>query len=137
MERGNTKHGPRLDDEMAHEMRGQLQGSPAGSRAEEWHEPEPPGEDQPDATAVPGGERPGGAPAPLTGEEVEARSRLGRYLPISVLPADRDALRQAAEQEEAPDDVLAELDRLPADRTFETVSQVWAALGHANEGQRW
>jgi len=137
MERGNTKHGPRLDEEMAQEVRGLVQGGPAGSRAEEWREPEPAGEDQPEATAIPDGERPGGAPAPLTGEEVEERSRLGRYIPLSALPGDRDSLRRAASEAEAPDEVLAELDRLPAGERYETVSQIWAALGYENESHRW
>jgi hypothetical protein len=137
MERGNTKHGPRLDEEMAHEVRAQLQGGAAGSRAEEWREPEPPGEDQPDATLIPDGERPGGAPEPLTGAQVEQRSQLGRYLPLSALPGDRDSLRRAAAERHAPDEVLAALEQLPAGREYETVSQVWQALGYDNESQRW
>jgi hypothetical protein len=137
MDRGSSKHSPRLDDEMAKEVEGHLDGSPAGSRAEQWHEPEPAGEDQPEATLVPEGPRPGGAPAPLTGEDVEARSELGRYLPRSVLPADRGRLRQAAAEQNAPDEVLDELAALPEGRQFQTVSEVWAALGHHNEEHRW
>jgi hypothetical protein len=137
MERGSSKHGPRLDDEMAREVRATVQGGVAGSRAEEWREPEPAGEDQPEATEVPAGDRRAGAPQGMTGEEVEQRSRLGRYLDLSALPADRDGLRRTAERNNAPDDVLDALGRLPADRTFETVSEVWAVLGHANETTRW
>jgi hypothetical protein len=137
MDRGNSKHGPRLDDEMAKEVEAHLEGSPAGSRAEQWHEPEPAGEDQPELSAVPEGARRGGAPAPLTAEEVEARSQLGRYLPRSVLPADRGRLRQAAEELNAPDQILDELAALPDGRQFQTVSEVWAALGHHNEEHRW
>lgn len=138
MDRGNSKHGPRLDDEMAKEVEGHLEGSPAGSRAEQWHEPEPAGEDQPEPTTVPEGARRGGAPAPLTAEEVEARSELGRYLPRSVLPADRGRLRQAAAELNAPDQILDQLAALPEDgRQFRTVSEVWAALGHHNEEHRW
>jgi Protein of unknown function (DUF2795) len=140
MERGNTKHGPRLDEEMAHEVQGHLQGRGAGGRAQEWREPEPPGEDQPNLSWIPGGsrnERAGGAPGDMTPDDVEARSELGRYLDLSAFPGDRESLRRAAEENQAPDMVLEHLDRLPADRTFETVSQVWGALGHANENQRW
>jgi hypothetical protein len=32
---------------------------------------------------------------------------------------------------------VAELRRLPPDREFATVSQIWAALGHHNEERRW
>jgi hypothetical protein len=138
MERGNSKHGPRVDEQMASEVRGQMQGNtPAGGRAEEWHEPEPAGEDQPDATLIPGGERVGGAPAGMTAEEVEQRSELGRFLPMSNWPADAARLRTAARERQAPDGVLALLDRLPEDRSYRTVAEVWAALGHANETRRW
>lgn len=136
MDRGNSKHGPRLDDEMAREVRGIVQGV-AGSRAEEWREPEPAGEDQPEVAEVPAGESRAGVPQGMTSEEVERRSELGRYLDLSALPADREALRRTAEKNNAPDEMLDALGRLPADRTFETVSEVWAALGHANETTRW
>ncbi len=136
MDRGSSKHGPRLDDEMAREVRGTVQGV-AGSRAEEWREPEPAGEDQPEAAEVPAGDRPSGVPQGMTSEEVEQRSELGRYLDLSALPADREALRRTAEKNNAPDAVLDLLDRLPAGRSFETVSEVWAVLGHANETTRW
>ncbi|MFC0526959.1 DUF2795 domain-containing protein [Phytohabitans kaempferiae] len=136
MDRGNSKHGPRLDEEMAREVRGTVQGV-AGSRAEEWREPEPAGEDQPEATGVPAGDRRAGAPQGMTDQEVEQRSRLGRYLELSALPADREHLRHTAEKNQAPDDVIDALNRLPAGRTYETVSEVWATLGHANESTRW
>jgi hypothetical protein len=137
MDRGSSKHGPRVDEAMAHEVRGQMQAGGAGARAEEWREPEPPGEDQPEASWIPGGERPGGAPPGLTVDEAEQRSQLGRYLDLSVLPADRDGLRRNAEENRAPDVVLAEVERLPSGTTFHTVSQVWAALGGDNEQRRW
>lgn len=127
MERGNSKHGPRLDEQMAAEVRGMVQGT-AGSRVEEWRQPEPAGEDQPEPTTVPAGDYRTGAPEGMTSEEVEQRSRLGRYLDLSALPGDRDALRRTAEKNQAPDDVLAALDSLPPDTTFETVSEVWATL---------
>lgn len=44
MERGNSKHGPARDDELAHELQGTLRGN-RSSRAEEWHDPEPPADD--------------------------------------------------------------------------------------------
>lgn len=121
---------------MAQEVRGITQGT-AGGRAEEWHEAEPPGEDQPEPTVVPAGDNRSGVPQGMTSEEVEQRSRLGRYINLSVLPGDRTTLRRNAEGNEAPADVLAELDQLPSGRTFQTVSEVWAALGHANETKRW
>jgi hypothetical protein len=45
MERGSDKHGPRKDDTLAAELRGQLQ--PKGGHREEWADPEPPADDDP------------------------------------------------------------------------------------------
>ncbi|GAA0809673.1 DUF2795 domain-containing protein [Spirilliplanes yamanashiensis] len=117
MERGNTKHGPRLDGEMEKEVRGVVQGT-AGGRAEEWKEAEPAGEDQPPAT-IHGGE---------SGAQEEL-SRLGRHIGPSALPGDREALLASARTLGAPDDVLAALDRLPEGTTYDTVVEIWDALG--------
>ncbi|HEY8534488.1 MAG TPA: DUF2795 domain-containing protein [Micromonospora sp.] len=136
MERGNSKHAPRVDEAFLREVESTVHGT-AGSRVEEWYEAEPSGEDQPGTTAItPPGHRTG-SPQGMTSEDVEQRSRLGRYISLSALPGDRTVLRRNAEENEAPDDILAQLDQLPENTTFETVSQIWAALGHANETQRW
>jgi Protein of unknown function (DUF2795) len=133
MERVSSKHSPRVDEEMSHEVRGVLQGT-AGARAEEWKLAEPPGEDQPEATTVPEGEyragSPGGVGHGVGREEKEQLSRLGRYIGLSALPGDRQRLRRSAEDLEAPDDILSELDELPPNVTFRTVADVWRALGH-------
>ena len=130
MERGNTKHGVHLDEEMAHEVRGVVQGDGSDSRVAESRDPEPAGEDQPE----PGrGRLEGGAPPGMTYEEVAERSRLGRYIPRSRLPGDRETLVLGANEMDAPDDVLAQLASLPAAETFRTVNDIWAALGHSNE----
>jgi len=136
MERGNAKHSPRVDEELAQEVDGIVKGS-GGGRVEEYREPEPRGDDQPEPSLVPEGDPGSGAPKGMTPEEVELRSRLGRFVNRSVLPADRDGMRRVAQENEAPDDVLAEIDRLPGGVQFRTVSEAWAALGHRNETQRW
>jgi len=136
MERGNSKHAPRVDEEMSREVSGTVQGT-AGGRAEEWRQLEPPGEDQPEATRAPTSDTLSGAPQGMTSTEVEQRSRLGRFISRSALPGDRESLRLSAQENEAPDEVLAQLDRLPPGAEFRTVSEVWAALGHENETQRW
>jgi hypothetical protein len=136
MERGNSKHGPRVDEEMNREVSGAVLGT-AGGRAEEWRQPEPAGEDQPEPTTAPVGYDRSGTPQGMTPDEVEQRSRLGRYLTLAALPGDRATLRRSAEENDAPDDILAQLDRLPSDTEFQTVSEVWAALGHHNETRRW
>jgi hypothetical protein len=135
MDRGSSKHGSRLDDEMAQEVRGIVQGG-QDSRVEEFNDPEPSGEDQPEASWEPGGTRAGGAPPGMTADDVEGRSRLGRFIPRTSLPGDRDGLIAGARVLNAPDDVIAELSRLPSGATYETVNQVWAALGHPNEERR-
>lgn len=120
---------------MAHEVRGIVQGA-QDSRVEEYNDPEPPGEDQPPASWIPGGAPTGGAPPGMTAEEVERRSTLGRYIPRTSLPGDRDDVIAGARRLNAPDDVIAELNALPEGEKFETVNQIWAALGHHNEERR-
>ena len=132
MDRGSSKHGPRLDDQMRHEVLGIVQGG-VNSRTEEPNDPEPSGEDQPDATWEGAGSHTGGAPPGMTYEEVEQRSRLGRYIPRTSLPGDREDLLAGASDLNAPDDVLDLLAQLPPAATFATVSQIWAALGYHNE----
>ncbi|MEH1017040.1 DUF2795 domain-containing protein [Micromonospora sp. CPCC 206060] len=136
MERGSSKHGPRLDEQMSQEVKGVVQGT-AGSRVDEFRQAEPAGEDQPEPTTAPAGELRTGAPKGMSSVDVEQRSRLGRYIGLSALPGDRQTLLRNAEQNEAPADILAELRRLPDGTEFQTVSEVWAALGHKNETSRW
>ena len=52
MDRGSSKHSPRVDEQMDQEVRGVVQGT-AGARAEEWKMAEPSGEDQPQVSLVP------------------------------------------------------------------------------------
>jgi hypothetical protein len=132
MERGNTKHGVQLDEQMAQEVRGIVQGAGSDSRVEEFHDPEPPGEDQPSGR----GRFEGGAPPGMTYDEVEERSRLGRFIPRHVLPGDRERLILGANELNAPDDIIDQLAQLPPDETFQTVAEIWAALGHSNEERR-
>jgi hypothetical protein len=120
MERGSNKHAARVDDRMSDEVRGEVQGNP-GARAEEWHMAEPSGEDQPATTEL------------LDLTEAERFSRFGRYIGLSALPGDRDALRRSAEDLQAPDDVLDDLDRLPEGRTFQNLAEVWRTLGRRAE----
>lgn len=47
MGRESAKHNPREDDELKHALRGTLQGN-RSSRAEEWRDPEPQADDDPD-----------------------------------------------------------------------------------------
>lgn len=133
MERGSSKHSPHLDEELAREAQPYLRGSPGGSRMEEWRDSEGASDDQPRPDWIPEGARPAGAPAPLDGQDVEARSRLGRAVPRSVLPGDRREVLRGAERIGVAPQVRAELERLPAGRTYHTVYEIWEALGYGNE----
>jgi Protein of unknown function (DUF2795) len=139
MERGSSKHGPRLDEQMENEVRGLLQGQPGNDRVEEWHDPEPSGEDQPEAAQFPEPEldRRGGAPEGITVEETEQRAEFASYLHRSLFPAERGKLRRAAEEAHAPDWVVAAIERLPEGQEFPNVSEAWAAAGGGIESQRW
>jgi Protein of unknown function (DUF2795) len=60
---------------------------------------------------------------------VLARRELSRHLRPSVFPAERDALLDEADENDAPEPVLELLHRLPGGERFETVYEVWSALG--------
>jgi hypothetical protein len=126
MDRGSSKHSPRVDEQMAAEVRGMVQGV-AGARAEEWKMAEPSGEDQPSVTAAPNEGR--GEPAGVGNPE--EFSRFGTYIGRSALPGDRQALLESARGLDAPDDVIARLQRLPENTTFQNVAEAWRAVQQA------
>jgi hypothetical protein len=135
MQRGSDRHGPRLDDEMKAEVEGLLR-SGHSTHADEFLDPEPAGEDEPEVDLVPDGTLVGGIPDGMTEEEVAARTELGAALGRAY-PADREALLAKATESNAPDHILAELRRLPEARTFETLNDVWTALGYHVEQHRF
>lgn len=138
MERGNSKHSPRVDDNMAQDVEGLVQGPGAGgSRVEESRQPEPAGEDQPEPKTLTAGASRGGNPQGMSMDDVEARSRLGRFITMVALPGDRETLVANARENQAPADVVAALESLPEGTRYQTISEVWAALGHKNETTRW
>ncbi|WP_319458554.1 DUF2795 domain-containing protein [Micromonospora sp. RTP1Z1] len=138
MERGNSKHSPRVDDNMSQEVAGLVQGPGAGgSRVEESRQPEPAGEDQPEPKTMTAGPSRGGNPQGMSMDDVEGRSRLGRFITMTALPGDRAALIANAQQNQAPAEIIAALERLPEGTRYQTISEVWAALGHTNETTRW
>jgi Protein of unknown function (DUF2795) len=126
MDRGSNKHSPRVDDEMASEVRGIVQGV-AGGRAEEWKTAEPSGEDQPQVSVVPEEEYGRDAPNGVGNAAAEELSRFGSYIGRSALPGDRAALEKSARDLEAPDDVMDRLAQLPEGTTYQNVFEVWKA----------
>jgi Protein of unknown function (DUF2795) len=84
------------------------------------------------AGGAPSGTTPGAEPA-LPEDEVALRSRIATSLEPSVFPAERSAILDSARRQHADDDVIARLTRLPGDRRFETVSELFEALGGHTE----
>jgi len=80
MDRSSDKHGPRLDDEMKKEVEGQVR-SGRPTRAEEWHDPEPPEDEN----------------SPDVAEQIEARAAAERGRTAHV--ADPDSPRDEPTQE--------------------------------------
>jgi hypothetical protein len=78
-----------------------------------------------------------GTPAGTDPGDLERRASLAEALGKEVWPADRDTLVTKAEQANAPDGVVAQLRRLPADRHFENVQDVAQALGLGTEQGRF
>lgn len=129
------QRGPGQDERLKHETAGDVQGG-RSSRAEEWREPEPAGEDQPtgDRHITPEDRR--SAPVGMTSEDVDERSDIARYLGVGAFPGDRHSLVQTARENQAPDVVLTSLQSLPSGQRFENVQEVARALGIGTEQRR-
>jgi hypothetical protein len=128
----STKHSPRVDEELEHEMQGMLKGERA-TRAEEWREVEPEAEGDPSIDADPAGTLVGGTPVGMDADAVVARAEIARWLDRADFPSDGPALVEAARDHRAPDAVVAELQRLPEGQTYERVGDVVRALGYPTE----
>lgn len=130
---GSTGQGQ--DDRLAHETSGHVQGG-RSSRAQEWREPEPAGDDQPtgDRQTVPEDRR--GTPDGMTSRDVDERSDIARFLGTSAFPGDRDSLLETARGNGATDQVLSDLSALPAGQQFENVQAVARSIGLGTEQHR-
>jgi Protein of unknown function (DUF2795) len=128
----STKHNPRVDDELEHEVQGMLKGE-RETRAEEWREVEPSAEGDPDVDADPAGTLVGGTPVGMDADAVAARSELARWLDRADFPSTGPALVEAALDHRAPDAIVDELRRLPEGETYERIGDVVRALGYPTE----
>ena len=128
----STKHSPREDDELKHEIEGMLR-SGRPTHAEEWNDPEPAAEGDPDVDASPAGTLVGGVPVGMTPDAVVARAELSRWLDRADFPSTGADLVEAARDHRAPDAVADELTRLPADEVYERIGDVVRALGYPTE----
>ena len=136
MERGSDKHGARMDDALAAEVQGMMQAE-RETRGEEWNSPEPSGEDQPDVDRAPNSTLAGGVPEGLTEEDVERRSQIAGYLGKEIWPAGSAQILEKARELDAPDDIVDQLSRLPADGVYANVQDVYTALSGGGETHRF
>jgi hypothetical protein len=137
MERGSSKHSARLDEEMEHEVQGMMTAE-RPTRAEEWKETEPVGEDQadPGRHEVTDEHQPAVSPG-MTPEDVELRSQIAIALPRSVFPADESGLLGHLVDNNAPDRLRQLISQLPSGQVFNQVSEVAEALGLHKEEHRF
>jgi Protein of unknown function (DUF2795) len=128
----STKHNPRVDEELEHEIQGMLKAERA-TRSEEWRETEPVAEGEPDLTADPSGTLVGGTPVGMDADAVVARAELARWLDRADFPSTGPELVEAARDHRAPDAVAAELEKLPDGEVYERIGDVVRALGYPTE----
>jgi hypothetical protein len=126
-EQESGKYGPREDEALKRAVRSELQAHRA-TRAEEWLEPEPPGEDEPEATWALQG-KPGGTPPGEDWETIELRSDLARHLDRTAFPATRERLLETLTAHQAEQRLLDLVSSLPDDAMFATLGELIRALG--------
>jgi hypothetical protein len=123
-----------VDEALKHDTASLWHGGPGEARSEEFREQEGPaeGEPTPEAHLRGGGEIPGTG---LSLDDLNGRAELARYLEHRKFPARPDELALRARERHAPDAVVEQLLSAP-DRVYDTVSEVWAALGGRVETRR-
>ena len=124
MERGNTKHGPQRDDELAKETEDLVRADPQPAHTEEWREPEP--VDDPrelfeaDAAAV------------TEQEAIELRSELARLLTRDEFPLARHDLLALLDERDASAALVERVSALPGRQRFHSTHELLEALGLAH-----
>jgi len=126
-EQESGTHGARQDDALKREVHSELQAKRA-TRAEEWLEPEPPGEDEPEATWAPTG-RPGATPPNEDWETIELRSALAAHLERAAFPADRQKLLNTLTSHQAEQGLLDLVSTVPAEVRFASFGELTRVLG--------
>ncbi|MFI7500047.1 DUF2795 domain-containing protein [Streptomyces sp. NPDC049687] len=121
MQRGSDRLSVHRDDEMKHELQGLLRsGHP--TRSEEWHDPEPSAEDDPEVWGGP--VVPGTSRASLA----TVRLELGRILGRSPFPAGPDELALTLRRRNAPDALVEAVRRLPHKERYANAAALAEAL---------
>lgn len=124
MERGNTKHGPLQDEQLAHETEGMVRGGPQPARTEEWREPEP----VDDPRELFEAETTEAAEA----EAIELRSELARLLTRDEFPLTRSELLAILDDKGASAALVARVSALPEQQRYRSTHEVLDALGLAH-----
>ncbi|MFH8347453.1 DUF2795 domain-containing protein [Streptomyces sp. NPDC018045] len=128
MDHGTNKAGPARDEMMKKELQGELKADRA-LRAEEDHELEPSGEDQPAVSRTAGTTAPGSVPDGMTPEAVEIRTEMAQHLRRGLYPADRATIISTLRQNNAPDRLVALAERLPENERYENAQRIVESLG--------
>jgi hypothetical protein len=121
MQRGSDRLSVHRDDEMKHELQGLLRsGHP--TRTEEWHDPEPSAEDDPEIWGGP--VVPGTSRASLETVRLELARILGR----SSFPAGAEELARILRRKNAPDALVEAVRQLPHKTQYATVQELAETL---------
>nr|WBO81359.1 DUF2795 domain-containing protein [Streptomyces sp. SBE_14.2] len=122
MQRGSDRLNVHRDDEMKHELQGLLRsGHP--TRTEEWHDPEPTADDDPQVA--------GGPMAPGGTASLEAvRQVLTHYLSRRQFPAGPRELAGTLRRAYAPDGLVEPVEHLPRSARYATLQELAEALTH-------
>lgn len=127
-EQRSDKHAPWQDDELKDVTRGEVLGG-YPSHTEDWRGQQHSGQDTPEIERAPAAPLPGGVPAGMSAGDVELRSHIAQYIPMTAYPARRGELLGALRRANAPDALRERLRRLPADRRYHNVREVAQSLG--------
>lgn len=126
MQQGSGRVSAHRDDEMKHEVQALLRsGHP--TRTEEWNDPEPAAEDDPQIAGGP--VVPGRSPAGLE----TVRFELARFLGRTSFPAGPRELRGLLRAGHAPDALVEPLDELPRNARYATVQELAEAVVRGSE----
>jgi hypothetical protein len=129
MQRGSDRLSVHRDEEMKHELQGLLRsGHP--TRTEEWHDPEPAADDDPEVAGGP--VAPGRSRASLAA----VRTELARHLNRHVFPAGPRDLARALRRAYAPDALLEPVEQLPRTARYHTVQELAEAVVESGREHR-
>lgn len=121
MQRGSDRMSVHRDDEMKHQLQGLLRsGHP--TRTEEWHDPEPAADDDPQVWGGPV------APGGLGSSLETVRLELARILGRGSFPATPHELIGVLRRQNAPDALVDAVERLPRKARYRNVQALAEAV---------